>query len=217
MTKKYVITIGRQLGSGGAITGKAIAEHFGFRYIDKEFLVIAAEKFGTSAEKMRNFEEKEDVYWTSMVYTAMHVIPYIGQDWKVATNKPLFDAQTRILLESAEEESCVVIGRCGSYLFREHENHVSIFLKGDIDSRVDRLERTLGKKLDTSKDIKAIEKEDRERANYYHLYTGREWMDMNEYDFVLDTSKLTDEQIKSIIIGYIETKFPELKKETGEQ
>jgi len=212
MTKNYVITIGRQLGSGGAITGKAIAEHFGFRYIDKEFLVIAAEKFGKSAEKLRNFDEKEDVYWTNMVYTAMHVIPYIGNDWKVATSKQLFEEQTKILMDSAEEDSCVVIGRCGSYLFKDHEKHVSIFLKGDMESRMARLAKTLDKELDPVKDKKAIEKEDKERANYYNLYTGREWMDMNEYDFILDTSKLTDEQIKDIVVGYIETKFPELKK-----
>lgn len=212
MSKKYVITIGRQLGSGGSITGKAIAEHFGFRYIDKEFLVLAAEKHGTSAEEMRNFEEKDDVYKTNMVYMTRNVIPYIGDGWKVHTGRQLFEDQTKILRETAEEESCIVIGRCGSHLFRDHENHVSIFLKGDIGSRIKRLERTLQKEIDPVKAIKEIEKEDKARAAYYNRYTGNVWMDMREYDLVLDTSDLTDEEIKDLVINYIETKFPELKK-----
>ena len=56
------------------------------------------------------------------------------------------------------------------------------------------------------------EREDKERAKYYHDFTGKQWDDMKEYDFVLNTSKLTDEQIREVVFGYIEAKFPELKK-----
>ena len=62
------------------------------------------------------------------------------------------------------------------------------------------------------KDGKSIEKEDKERANYYHTFTGKKWDDMKEYDFVLNTSKLSDEQIRDVVFGYIEAYFPELKK-----
>ena len=212
MSKKYVITIGRQLGSGGSITGKAIAEHFGFRYIDKEVLVLAAEKYGSSAEELRNFEEKDDIHRTNMMYTTRSVIPYVDESWKVHTGRKLFEEQTEILKKVAEEESCVVIGRCGAHLFRDHENQISIFLKGDIGSRIDRLGRTLGRRIDPVKAIKEIEKEDKARAAYYNKYTGNVWMDMREYDFVLDTSELTDEEIRNIVISYIETRFSELKK-----
>lgn len=212
MSKNYVITIGRQLGSGGAITGKAIADHFGFQYIDKEFLVIAAQNMDISAKRLEELDEKEDPYWIGMVYTAMSEIPYLGNNWTVPTSQQLYDEQTKIMQDAVENGPCVIIGRCGSHIFKDYENHTSIFLQADIESRAARLEKTLGKPVDPVKDRKMIEKEDKERAKYYHNYTGKQWTDMSEYDLVLDTSGLSDEQIKEIIISYIENKFPELKK-----
>lgn len=212
MMKNYVITIGRQLGAGGAVLGKAIAEHFGFQYIDKEFVVLAGKNLHAALGDLDEFDEKGEPYWMGMVYTAMGTIPYLGDSWVVPTSKQLFEEQTNIMKEAAENGPCVIIGRCGSQIFKDYENHTSIFLQGSIESRAKRLADVLGKPVDPVKDAKLIEKEDKERAKYYHTYTGKRWDDMNEYDFMLNTSALTDEQIKNIVIAYLEAKFPELKK-----
>lgn len=55
-----------------------------------------------------------------------------------------------------------------------------------------------------------MEKEDRERARYYNTFTGKKWLDLREYDFVLDTTPFTDEQIKELLVHYIKVRFPEL-------
>ena len=212
MMKNYVITIGRQLGAGGAVLGKAIAEHFGFQYIDKEFVVLAGEQLHTALSDMDEFDEKKDPHWIGMVYTAMGTIPYLGDSWVVPTSKQLYEEQTKIMKEAAEKGSCVVIGRCGSQIFKDYENHTSIFLQGSIESRAKRLAEVLGRPVDPEKDAKHIEAEDKERAKYYHTYTGKKWDDMKEYDFMLDTSTMSDEQIKDVVIAYLEAKFPELKK-----
>lgn len=212
MMKNYVITIGRQLGAGGAVLGKAIAEHFGFQYIDKEFVVLAGEQLHTALSDMDEFDEKKDPHWIGMVYTAMGTIPYLGDSWVVPTSKKLYEEQTKIMKEAAEKGSCVVIGRCGSQIFKDYENHTSIFLQGSIESRAKRLAEVLGRPVDPEKDAKHIEAEDKERAKYYHTYTGKKWDDMKEYDFMLDTSTMSDEQIKDVVIAYLEAKFPELKK-----
>lgn len=212
MMKNYVITIGRQLGAGGAVLGKAIAEHFGFQYIDKEFVVLAGEQLHTALSDMDEFDEKKDPHWIGMVYTAMGTIPYLGDSWVVPTSKQLYEEQTKIMKEAAEKGSCVVIGRCGSQIFKDYENHTSIFLQGSIESRAKRLAEVLGRPVDPEKDAKHIEAEDKERAKYYHTYTGKKWDDMKEYDFMLDTSTMSDEQIKDVVIAYLDAKFPELKK-----
>lgn len=212
MMKNYVITIGRQLGAGGAVLGKAIAEHFGFQYIDKEFVVLAGEQLHTALSDMDEFDEKKDPHWIGMVYTAMGTIPYLGDSWVVPTSKKLYEEQTKIMKEAAEKGSCVVIGRCGSQIFKDYENHTSIFLQGSIESRAKRLAEVLGRPVDPEKDAKHIEAEDKERAKYYHTYTGKKWDDMKEYDFMLDTSTMSDEQIKDVVIAYLDAKFPELKK-----
>ena len=212
MMKNYVITIGRELGAGGAVLGKAIAEHFGFQYIDKEFVVLAGKKLHAALEDIEEFDEKGDPYWINMTYTAMNTIPYLGDSWVLPTSKQLYDEQTDIMKQAAANGPCVIIGRCGSQIFKDHENHISIFLHGSLESRAKRLAAVLGKDVDPAKDQKKIEKEDKDRAKYYKTFTGKKWDDMKEYDFVLNTSELSDEQIKEIVFGYIEAHFPELKK-----
>lgn len=212
MKKNYVITIGRQLGAGGAVLGKAVADYFGFQYIDKEFVVLAGKNLHSALEDLNEFDEKKDPYWIGMVYTAMGTIPYLGDSWVVPTSRQLYEEQTDIMKKAVENGPCVVIGRCGSQIFKGEEKHVSIFLHGTIESRAERLAKVLGKPVDLAKDAKHIEKEDKDRARYYQQYTGKQWDDVKEYDFALNTSKLSDEQIKDIVIGYIEANFPELKK-----
>ena len=207
----HVITIGRQLGSGGSAMGKAIAEHFGFEYIDKEILVKAAAIRDADEENLELVDENVSAL-TAMARSAAFEMPYIAKEWYIPTSDQLFKTQTEIMRESEEKGPCVIIGRCASYLFRHYEKHTSIFLQADMDSRIKRLEKTLDKKLSEKKAVHDIEKQDRERAQYYNTFTGKKWLDLRQYDLVLDTSPFSDEEIKDILFHYITVRFPELKK-----
>ena len=207
----HVITIGRQLGSGGSAMGKAIAEHFGFEYIDKEILVKAAAILDGDEENLVLVDENVSAL-TAMARSAAFEMPYIAKEWYIPTSDQLFKTQTEIMRESVEKGPCVIIGRCASYLFRHYEKHTSIFLQADMDSRIKRLEKTLDKKLSEKKAVHDIEKQDRERAQYYNTFTGKKWLDLRQYDLVLDTSPFSDEEIKDILFHYITVRFPELKK-----
>lgn len=210
MSRHHVITIGRQLGSGGADMGKALAEQFGFRYIDKEILVKAAEEMNLGEENLEYVDEKNTSVWMALAQTAVYDTPYIADEWYVPTSKQLFDTQARIMKEAVEEGPCVIIGRCASYLFRNYEKSANIFLHADMETRIRRMEKTLDKPLSEEKARKMMEKSDRERARYYNTFTGRKWMDLRGYDFVLNTSPFCDEKIREILIGYVKMKFPEL-------
>lgn len=214
-TDNIVITIGRQAGSGGSMTGKAISERFGFNYIDKQFLVKAAEKLNNSKERLELVDEKSPL-WAALAQNVMNDTPYIvSEAYYVPTSTQLFNIQTQIMKEAAEQAPCVIIGRCASHLFRNYPKHVSIFLQADMESRMERLERTLNRPVNSEKDRKHLEKEDKERARYYNKFTGKKWLNLTEYDFVLDTTHFTDEQIKNIIFNYIMMRFPELKIENS--
>ncbi len=131
----HVITIGRQLGSGGSAMGKAIAEHFGFEYIDKEILVKAAAILDADEENLELVDENVSAL-TAMARSAAFEMPYIAKEWYIPTSDQLFKTQTEIMRESVEKGPCVIIGRCASYLFRHYEKHTSIFLQADMDSRI---------------------------------------------------------------------------------
>ena len=209
--QNHVITIGRQLGSGGSDMGKAIADHFGFHYIDKEILVRAADIMDADEENLEMVDEKNISALTAMARSAAYEMPYIAKEWYIPTSEQLFKTQTQIMRDSVQQGPCVIIGRCAPYLFRHYEKHTSIFLQADMDRRIERLERTFDKKLSRKKVIHDIEKEDRERAQYYHTFTGKKWLDLRQYDFVLDTTPFSDEEILNILIYYITSRFPELK------
>ena len=212
-TDNIVITIGRQMGSGGSMLGKAIAERYGFHYIDKEFLVKAAEVLHSDPESLEMVDEKTPL-WAAWGENIMCDTPYITSEaYHVPTSTQLFNIQTKIMKESVEQNPCVIIGRCAPHLFRNYPKHMSLFLQADTDARLARMERELGKKLkDQENGKKYLAKEDKDRAKYYHHYTGKKWLDIEEYDFMLDTTPFTDEQICELVFNMIEMRFPELKK-----
>ncbi|MEE0745725.1 MAG: cytidylate kinase family protein, partial [Anaerovoracaceae bacterium] len=78
----HVITIGRQLGSGGSAMGKAIAEHFGFEYIDKEILVKAAAILDADEENLELVDENVSAL-TAMARSAAFEMPYIAKEWYI--------------------------------------------------------------------------------------------------------------------------------------
>lgn len=209
MSKNHVITIGRQLGSGGSAMGKCIADHFGFQYIDKEILVKVSRKLGISEKNLELVDEKVSSIWTSLEQTTIPEIPYNSEAYYVPTGRQLFEIQTQIMREAVKKAPCVIIGRCASHLFSDYEKHTSIFLQADMESRMERL-KNFSTPADIKKEKSVIVKEDKERARYYHTFTGKKWLDLTEYDFVLDTSPFSDEQIKDILFHYITTRFPEL-------
>jgi len=212
-TEHIVISIGRQMGSGGSMLGKAIADKYGFHYIDKEFLVKAAEKLHSDPESLETVDEKTP-HWSAWAENVMCDTPYITSEaYHVPTSTQLFNTQTQIMKESAEQGPCVIIGRCANHLFRNYPKHISIFLQADTEPRLDRMQRELGKDLkDIDNAKKYLAKEDKARGKYYHTYTGKKWMDMDEYDFMLDTTPFTDDEICEIVFKLIETRFPQLKK-----
>lgn len=211
MKENHVITIGRQLGSGGSAMGKAIADYFGFRYIDKEILVKAAERMELLEEDLELVDERSTSIWTALSQTTAYDMPYVADAWLVPTSKRLFETQTQIMREAVEDGPCVIVGRCASHLFRHYDKHTSIFLQADMESRITRLEKTLQKPINREKEQKHIEREDRERARYFNTFTGKKWMDLREYDLVLDTTPFSDEEIQEILLHYIKARFPELK------
>lgn len=191
--------------------GKVIADHFGFRYIDKEILVKAAERMEILEEDLELVDERSTSIWTALSQTTAYDMPYVADAWLVPTSKQLFEMQTQIMREAVEDGPCVIIGRCASHLFRHYDKHTSIFLQADMESRITRLEKTLKKPIDRAREQKHIEREDRERARYFNTFTGKKWMDLREYDLVLDTTPFSDGEIQEILFHYIETRFPELK------
>ena len=119
------------------------------------------------------------------------------------SDRELFKTESEVIGRIAKERSAVIIGRCSSYILREHPNHVSIFLHGDISFRKNRIQKLYTVSEEVAE--KMIVQSDKERALYHHTVTGQEWADARRYDISIDTSKIDVEKSGELILKYLES------------
>ena len=111
----------------------------------------------------------------------------------------IFQAQSEVIRTIAARESCIIVGRCADYILKDQPNTYSFFIYADDDYRLAR-----AKTHYAGHTIKELDAEDKHREQYYAYYTGRTWGDPQNYDLMINTSKISLEAAADLIISYIE-------------
>ena len=204
MSKKIIITIARQFGSGGREIGEKIAQALGFPLIDKELIKDAASSGELNEDIIRSADESAA---NSLLYTLAMGSNVLGTTihfgYKMPLNDKLCILQSEAIKKYAAEGSCVIIGRCADYVLREEENLFRIFIYGDIDHREARvLERH--PEIKKSQVIDIISKTDKRRASYYNFYTGNKWGKFDNYDMAINSSTFGVDETARIITAAIQ-------------
>lgn len=208
--EKFVITINRELGSGGRTVGLKLAEKLGVRFYDKAVIKGIEEKFNLNTEEIEKLKGKKQNWWSDLkrvvsVGGGIMGVPYYsvseGEVTVKTTTDEMFRTETQILKGIAEEESCVLAGRSGFFVFRDHPNHLSILIQASMESRIKRL---MGKQNISEEEArKTINKVDEMRENYVNRYTGTSRYDARNYDIVLRADGKTEDELVDIIMQYI--------------
>ena len=201
-----IITIARQYGSGGREVGQKLAQILGVKCYDRSLLSLAAEKSGLSVEALQHAEEKAA---SSLLYTLVmssNMYHSSVDQFNVPINDKLFCAQSEIIREIAEKESCVIVGRCADYVLAEHTRLVKVFLYADFEERVKRICTELSVTEAEARD--KIVKTDKRRANYYNYYTSRKWGKVDNYDLALATDKIGIDATARFIADYAKIAYP---------
>lgn len=208
--EKFVITINRELGSGGRTVGLKLAEKLGVQFYDKAVVEAIEEKYNLNVEEIEKLKGKKQNWWSDLkrvvsVGGGIMGVPYYsvseGEVTVKTTTDEMFRTETQILKGIAEEESCVLAGRSGFYVFRDHPNHLSILIQASMESRIKRL---MGKQnLSEAEARKTINKVDEMRENYVNRYTGTSRYDARNYDIVLRADGKTEDELVDIIMQYI--------------
>ncbi|MDF2950892.1 MAG: hypothetical protein K0S18_475 [Anaerocolumna sp.] len=204
--KHFVITIARGYGSGGKTIGKMLAEELGIHYYDRELLRLASDDSGINEDLFGRVDEQLK---QSLLYKVIkkeykgELIPPDKEDF--ISNDNLFNLQAKVIKDLAEEESCVIVGRCADYILRDNPNVIKIFVHASLEDCVIRLKDMFT--LSPKELEKKVIETDRRRAEYYKYYTGRKWEDVKNYDLCLDTKQLGFDKCVEIVKSYIDIRL----------
>ena len=203
MNGNLVITIGRENGSGGHHIGEMLAERLGIRYYDKELLTLSAKESGMCKELFESYDEKPNNSFLFSTVMDTYAVGNFGQP-QLPINHKIFLAQFDTIKNLALRESCVIIGRCADYALEAFPNHVSVFIYGDLDTRIHRIAKR--HEWSDSKARDAITKTDKQRASYYNYYTSKKWGDISSYDLCVNSSVLGIDGTVDLIKKFVEEK-----------
>ncbi len=209
--QKFVITINRELGSGGRTVGRKLAEKLNVPYYDKLLIQSLQDKYKLSVEEIEK-EKGNKHQWLNYLKNAFVAINQNkdelwyyqmvnGELGDMVTSEDMFKVEQEILKEAAEEQSCIVAGRSGFYVFANHPNHVSIMIQAPMEQRIERVMKKQG--LNHEEAEKAIKNVDKMRENYVTKYTGTSRYDTRNYDLVISMNGKTEDEVVEMILNYI--------------
>ena len=185
-----IITISREFGSGVHTVGKKVAERLGIPCYDNELIQKIAEQSGFVEEYIK--EEGEHVPQSSWLASA-----FTGWNWNGPSNQDLlWTIQRNIILELAEKESCVIVGRCADFILRD-KNCLRVFIHASMEKRAVRIVNEYGERREAPE--QRLKSKDKRRASYYRFYTDMKWGQSQNYHIALDSGELGLDKCADII------------------
>ncbi|MBQ9420311.1 MAG: cytidylate kinase-like family protein [Lachnospiraceae bacterium] len=179
-----IITISREFGSGGHTVGRRLAEELGIKCYDREIIDRVAEESGFDKDYIK---EKGEYVPHGPFGNMMNRWSYYGP----TNEERIWQIQSDIILDIAERESCVIVGRCADYLLKDRDDVLRTFIHADKAYRAERIVRLYGETNETPE--KRLADKDKHRKAYYQVYTDMEYGDARNYQICLDTGALGED------------------------
>lgn len=132
MTKR-IITISREFGSGGRFIGEEVAKKLGIKYYDKEIIGQIAKESGLAPEYIKENAElspKKGIF--AYAFTGRDISGKSVEDM-------VYEAQRKVILDLAEKEPCVIIGRNADYILKDRDDVLNVYIHGDMPEKIQRI------------------------------------------------------------------------------
>lgn len=203
--EKFVITINREVGSGGRTVGRKVAEKLGVKYCDKAVIDGLTQKFGLTQERIEEIKAQKKSWWNDInnyYHTLVNSASLPMEAEVKLDNETMFETEKHILQDLAAHESCVVAGRTGFMVFRDWPNHLNVFIQASMEHRVQRVMRRQNVDEQEARDI--IAKMDATREAYIKKYEDTSRYDTRNYQLVISMDGLSEDDAAEIILAYID-------------
>ena len=208
--EKFVITINRELGSGGRTVGEKLAAKLGVAFYDKALVKGLMEKYNLTVEEIERLKGRGHGWWADFkrvisigdsLANAKYYRVSMGNEPDLLTTDELFKTEKEILKAIADEESCVIAGRSGFFVLKDHPNRLSILIQASMEHRIERLMRK--QNISHEEAEKTINKVDKMRENYVNHYTKTSRYDTRNYDLVISMDGKTEDEAVDLIMKFI--------------
>ena len=212
---KFVIAINREFGSGGREIAYKVGELLGVNVYDKAILDTLTSKFNLTVEEMRRIKASKPNWWNDFCrfyqqFGAVGQGGYTPQEDREVTSQQIYLAEAQILRDLASQESCVIIGRSGFHVFRDHPYAMRIFFIADRKARVKRVMEKYA--LDEDAASMRIDKIDEARDTYTQAVAGVSRYDARNYDFVFNVTQFPTDLVAQFLADNIRKKYPFIVK-----
>ena len=189
---KRIITISREFGSGGRFIGEEVAKKLGIAYYDKNIIGQIAEKSGLSPEYIQENAELSPK-------KGLFAYAFSGRDITgKSVEDMVYEAQRNIILELAEKEPCVIIGRDADYILKDRDDVLNVFIHGDMPEKIKRITGLYNVKEKEA--VKMMADTDKRRRTNYNFYTDQNWGKASNYTLCLNSSQLGYDRCEMIIM-----------------
>ena len=190
--EKRIITISREFGSGGRFIGEEVAKKLGIAYYDKNIIGQIAEKSGLSPEYIQENAELSPK-------KGLFAYAFSGRDITgKSVEDMVYEAQRNIILELAEKEPCVIIGRNADYILKDRDDALNVFIHGDMLEKIQRISQLY--RVTEQESGKMMADTDKRRRTNYNFYTDQNWGKASNYTLCLNSSELGYDRCEAIIM-----------------
>jgi cytidylate kinase len=209
--QRTVITISRQLASGGAYIGHLVARKLGCRYVEREVLYTAAQDLGVDIKDIASQDEKKSGFVESIIKSFVAgtpEAPYVPPSRKPVYDEELFNAECRIIRRIAEGHDAVIVGHAGFSVLRGRPNVFNVYIHAPKDFRIARLKKFHA--FSSEQALTEIDESDRRREEYLRTRTEKDWHDARNYHVCLDAEAAGFELAADTIIALAQKTKPQV-------
>ena len=190
--EKRIITISREFGSGGRFIGEEVAKKLGIAYYDKSIINEIAEKSGLSPEYIKENAELSPK-------KGLFAYAFAGRDITgKSVEDMVYEAQRKVILDIAEKEPCVIIGRNADYILKDRDDILNVFIHGDMPEKIQRISQLY--RVTEQEAVKMMADTDKRRMTNYNFYTDQKWGKASNYTLCLNCSQIGYDRCEAIII-----------------
>ncbi len=195
-----IISVSREFGSGGHIIAEQIAKDHGLKFYDRHLLDDIAAENNMNAAVLEKYDEKPRNAFLSRRVSG----------FSNSMEEILAEMQFDYIRKKADSgESFVIVGRCAESVLSGHKGLISIFVVGDDETKIKRVEKVYG--LNTSEAILKMKRHDKKRRQYHNRHSSFRWGDSRNYDLCINSSKLGLDQTADALEDYIRARISQMQ------